>query len=66
MRTPISGKARQRGQSSMEYTIVCALAVLVLIAGGSSSPINELVAAIRSAYEGFAYAISYATNLMAL
>lgn len=58
--------ARQRGQSSMEYIIVTLFAVLVLIQGGPSSPINQIAGAMKEAYQGFAYAISYSTNLNAL
>jgi hypothetical protein len=59
-------RGRQRGQSSTEYVIVTMFAVLVLVQGGDSSPVNQLAAAMKDAYRGFAYAISYATNLNAL
>jgi len=61
-----SRRGRQRGQSSAEYVIVTMLAVLVLVQGGDSSPINQLASAMKDAYRGFAYAISYSTNLNAL
>jgi hypothetical protein len=59
-------KARQAGQSSAEYIVVTTFAVLVLIEGGSSAPVTEVVTAMKNAYRGFVYAISYATTLMAL
>jgi len=65
-RKSIALKVRQAGQSSAEYIIVTTFAILVLIEGGSSAPVTELVTAMKNAYRGFAYAISYATTLMAL
>lgn len=56
----------QLGQSMLEYSIVVGVAVLVLIEGGSSSPVAEVVKAMKAAYQGFAYAISLASNLIAL
>lgn len=61
-----SRRVGQRGQSSMEYTVVVAVAVMVLITGGNTAPVSELVAAMKGVFEGFTYAIGYATNLMAL
>jgi hypothetical protein len=58
-------KVRQAGQSSVEYIVVTAFAILVLIEGGSSAPVTEVVTAMKNAYGGFVYAISYATTLMA-
>jgi len=62
----IGRRAAQRGQSSTEYIVVVAFAILVLWEGGNSAPVTQLVNAMRDAYEGFAYAISYATDLNAL
>jgi len=56
----------QRGQSTIEYTIVVALAVLILIEGGASAPVAEVITNLKSAYQGFVYAISLASNLIAL
>lgn len=56
----------QRGQSTIEYTIVVAMAVLILIEGGASAPVAEVITALKSAYQGFVYAISLASNLIAL
>lgn len=58
--------ARQRGQSTVEYIVVTAFGVLILIEGGNSAPVVEVVTAMKNAYKGFAYAISYSTTLMAL
>ena len=65
-RTEIRMRSRQRGQSSTEYVVVAAFAILVLVQGGSSAPVTQVVTALRNAYEGFAYAISYATDINAL
>ncbi len=56
----------QKGQSMIEYTIVVAMAVLILIEGGASAPVAEVMAALKSAYQGFVYAMSLASNLIAL
>lgn len=56
----------QRGQSTIEYTIVVAMAVLILIEGGASAPVAEVITNLKSAYQGFVYAISLASNLIAL
>ncbi|MDQ1343165.1 MAG: hypothetical protein QG571_1785 [Pseudomonadota bacterium] len=58
-------KARQAGQSSAEYIIVTTFGILILIEGGSSAPVTEVATAMKNAYRGFVYAISYATTLMA-
>jgi hypothetical protein len=57
---------KQRGQSSAEYIIVTAFGILILIEGGSSAPVTEVATALKNAYRGFVYAISYSTTLMAL
>jgi len=56
---------RQRGQSSVEYIVVTAFGILILIEGGDSAPVAEVVMALKNAYRGFAYAISYSSTLMA-
>ena len=55
--------ARQRGQTSIEYTIVVALVVLVLIEGGDTSPIAEVVKALKDYFGAYSWAISF-TNLL--
>lgn len=49
---------RQKGAATIEYAVVTALAVLVLVA--NPSVIVELIQAIREAYASFVYAISLA------
>ena len=61
-----SSMRAQRGQSMVEYAIVTAVAVFILIEGGNTAPVAELMKALKSAYQGFVYAISLATNLIAL
>lgn len=53
----------QAGQSTVEYVIVAAFSVLVLIEGGNTAPVQEVVVAMKNAYEGFTYALSFSTNL---
>lgn len=60
-----AGPGRQRGQSSVEYIVVTAFGILILIEGGDSAPVAEVVTALKNAYQGFAYAISYSSTLMA-
>lgn len=50
--------ARQRGQSSIEYMLVLALAVVVLTTG-TDAPINKLVGAIKEYFGDYSYAISF-------
>lgn len=68
MKQLIVTKARwgQSGQSTIEYTIVVAMAILILIEGGASAPVAEVMTNLKSAYQGFVYAISLASNLIAL
>lgn len=64
----IAGRARQWGQSSMEYTVVVFFAVLVLIIPDSSGnvPLVQLANAFKRFYTGFAYAVSLSTTIMPL
>jgi hypothetical protein len=55
-------KPKQLGQSTTEYAIVCALAVLVLVQGGDNSAINQVVKAAKKVYTGFYYAINHSTT----
>jgi hypothetical protein len=41
------------------------MGVLVLIEGGGSAPVTAVAAAIKNAYQGFTYAMSLGSNLMA-
>jgi hypothetical protein len=56
-------RRRQRGQSSIEYTIVTVLVILVLIEGGPDSPIAEIVKALKDYFGAYSWAISF-TNLL--
>lgn len=56
-------RTRQRGQTSIEYTIVVALVVLVLIEGGDTSPVAEVVKALKDYFGAYSWAISF-TNLL--
>ena len=49
--------ARARGQSSVEYVIVLALVVMVLV-NGNPSPLQEFFDAVKHAYQRFTYAMS--------
>lgn len=58
-------RSAQRGQSMIEWIVVVAFTVIVLIEGGSSSPVQQVVSAIKDAYGGFTFSLSLATNLNA-
>lgn len=64
----IARRARQLGQSSMEYTVVVFLAVLVLVVPDANGdvPLVQLANAFKRFYNGFAYAVSFSTNIMPL
>ena len=57
------GRRRMRGQSLVEYLVVTALAVLILVEGGNSSPVQQVVGAMKQAYQGFTYGVGNSTNL---
>lgn len=50
----------QRGQSSMEYVVVCAALTLALGVGMSNdqSVLGQLIEAFKTAYHNFSYSIS--------
>jgi len=56
MKTMASAR-RQLGQATIEYSIVVIMVVIVLIA--RPAVVEELVTALRDAYEAFIYAISW-------
>ena len=64
----IARRASQLGQSSMEYTVVVFLAVLVLVVPDANGdvPLVQLANALKRFYNGFAYAVSFSTNIMPL
>lgn len=51
------GKKRQRGQSTVEYLVVLAVGVIVLVSG-TDPPIQKLALAIRDYYTDYTFAIS--------
>jgi len=57
-------KRYMQGQSAIEYFIVTAFAVIILIEGGNSSPVQNVITAIKESYQGFTYALGYATTLV--
>ncbi len=46
-----------RGQSSVEYLIIVALVVMVLV-NGNPSPLQQFFDAMKGAYQRFTYALS--------
>lgn len=62
----LAGRARQLGQSSMEYTVVIFFAVLVLLVPDANGdvPVVQLANAFKHFYTGFAYAVSLSTTIM--
>jgi Flp pilus assembly pilin Flp len=61
----IASRSRQRGQTSLEYFVVVAFGILVLIEGGKSSAISQVTTALQDLFQGYGYAISFSTNLNA-
>jgi hypothetical protein len=61
-----AAKNRMLGQSMVEYFVVTAFTVIILIEGADSSAIQSVVTAIKEAYEGFSYAMGFSSNLNAL
>ncbi len=62
----MAARARQLGQSSMEYTVVVFFAVLVLVIPDANGnvPLIQLANAFKRLYTGFAYAVSLSTTIM--
>ncbi|HEY0267924.1 MAG TPA: hypothetical protein VGC12_01690 [Methyloradius sp.] len=58
--------SHMRGQSMVEYFVVTSFTVIILITGADSSVIQQLIVAIKDAYAGFTYAMSFSTNLNVL
>jgi hypothetical protein len=57
MKTNYWRRARQRGQSTVEYIIITVLVVIVLV-NGNPSPLERFFDAIKEAYARFSYAMS--------
>lgn len=58
-----TARTAQRGQSSMEYLVVCAALALALGIGmvDDKSVLRELIEALKLAYQKISYAISLPT-----
>jgi len=54
---PLPPRARQRGQSTIEYLVVLLVGVIVLVAG-NDPPIQKLATAIRNYYTDYSFAVS--------
>jgi Flp pilus assembly pilin Flp len=57
---------RQKGQAIIEYLVVVAFSIMVLmVASGSdpNSPIGQVVAAFKSFFKAYSYAISLSNTL---
>jgi Flp pilus assembly pilin Flp len=50
-------RASARGQSNVEYLIIVALVVMVLV-NGNPSPLQQFFDAMKGAYQRFTYAMS--------
>lgn len=50
-------RRRESGQAYVEYVVIVLLVVVVLI-GGDNSVISQLLAAIKSFYSAYSYALS--------
>lgn len=62
----VTAKKRMLGQSMVEYFVVTAFTVIILIEGADSSAVQSVVTAMKEAYEGFSYAMGFSSNLNAL
>ena len=52
-----TNRPRSTGQSSVEYLIIVALVVMVLV-NGNPSPLQQFFDAVKNAYQRFTYALS--------
>lgn len=62
-RRTLARRTSQRGQSSMEYAVVCAALAFALGVGmvDDNSVLRELIEALKTAYQKISYAISLPT-----
>ena len=51
---------RQLGQAMIEYAIVLAFGVIILIQGGDNAPVKQLAKAIKDYHEDYGYAMAIA------
>lgn len=60
MKRHVHQRRPQRGQSSMEFVVVCAALAIALGVGmsGNTSVLEQLLDAFKDAYQDFSYAIS--------
>ncbi|WP_157683067.1 hypothetical protein [Burkholderia ubonensis] len=56
--TTAAARASMRGQAYAEYVVILVVVILLLITGGDNSPINQLIAAFKSFYQSYSYAIA--------
>jgi Flp pilus assembly pilin Flp len=57
MKNPRPTPSRVTGQSSVEYLIILALVVMVLV-NGNPSPLQQFFDSVKNAYQRFTYAMS--------
>ncbi|MCO5396867.1 hypothetical protein [Ralstonia soli] len=57
-RITTAARASMRGQAYAEYVVILVVVILLLITGGDNSPINQLIAAFKSFYQSYSYAIA--------
>ena len=48
----------QRGQAALEYLVVTASIVYLLVAGGDASAVSQLCAAFKSLYRAYSFTLS--------
>jgi Flp pilus assembly pilin Flp len=53
-----AARASIQGQAYAEYVVILVVVILLLITGGDNSPINQLIAAFKSFYQSYSYAIA--------
>jgi len=51
-------RASIQGQAYAEYVVILVVVILLLIAEGDNSAMNQLIAAFKSFYQSYSYAIA--------
>ena len=59
-RRSLTGLRKQAGQAMIEYAIVLAFGVIILIQGGANAPVKQLATAIKDYHEDYGYAMAIA------